>query len=206
MIIIVDYGVGNLTSIQNMFKRLSISACCSNNPEAIAAAQSLLLPGVGHFDSCLRGFNNSGLRPIIEQKAAEGCPILGICVGAQMMTRGSEEGQEPGLGWVGADTVRFDFAEKDLPVPHMGWNELEVCNPSPLWSDLPGEPRFYFAHSYHFRFDDAADVTGQAYYGHSFPCAFRKNNIFGVQFHPEKSHIFGMKVLQNFAGLAIADG
>jgi len=201
-IAIVDYGVGNLASIQNMFKRLSIQACCTASPELIDQAQGLLLPGVGHFDSCLTRFHQSGLRTIVESKVREGCPVLGICVGAQMMTRKSEEGQEVGLGWVEADTVRFRLENCDLRVPHMGWSDLEELGDSPLWANLPEDPRFYFAHSYHFQFDNPDLVTGRTHYGYSFACAFRKGNIFGVQFHPEKSHRYGMKVLENFAHLA----
>jgi glutamine amidotransferase len=150
----------------------------------------------------MRNFNASGLRPVIEKKAfEEKVPVLGICVGAQMMTRGSEEGVENGLGWVDADTVRFKLEDKpEYKVPNMGWNELiisaETC---PLWMDMHSDPRFYFAHSFHFRFDTPELVTAEADYGYRYPVAFQAGNILATQFHPEKSHKFGMKVLENFA-------
>jgi glutamine amidotransferase len=203
MIAIVNYGVGNLTSILNMHKRLGIEAIITGESKEIEKAGKILLPGVGHFDSCMQNFDRSGLRPLIEKKALEErIPVLGICVGAQMMTRGSEEGGEKGLGWVNAETVKFRIpASALLKVPHMGWADIHCSQPDNLWKDLPDEPRFYFAHSYHFRFDADQYVTARADYGYGFPCAFRKDNIFGVQFHPEKSHKYGMKLLENFAAL-----
>lgn len=201
MIAIVNYGVGNLTSVLNMFKRIGAEAIITGDAEEIKRAERILLPGVGHFDSCMQRFNESGLRAVVEEKAfAEKVPLLGICVGAQMMTRGSEEGIEKGLGWVNADTIRFKLSEHpQLKIPNMGWNELIISRPSPLWDDLPSEARFYFTHSFHFQFDSDEMVTGKARYGYEYAAAFRKENIFGTQFHPEKSHKFGMKVLENFS-------
>lgn len=202
MIAIINYGVGNLTSVLNMHRRLGIDAIVTGDANVIAQADKLLLPGVGHFDTCMQNFNASGLRPIIVQRAmVEKTPVLGICVGAQMMTRGSEEGKEKGLAWVTADTVLFNLGDSDLKIPHMGWTDLKITAPSPLWNDLPADPRFYFAHSYHFRFDDEKYSTGKGIYGYEYTCAFRKDNVFGLQFHPEKSHRFGMKVLSNFAAI-----
>jgi imidazole glycerol-phosphate synthase subunit HisH len=200
MTAIINYGVGNLVSVLNMFKRIGVDAIITNDIDDIKKASRLLLPGVGHFDTCMQRYNSSGLKSIIEQKVFEyKVPILGICVGAQMMTRGSEEGIEQGLGWVKADTVKFNIGNSALKIPNMGWNELLLTQPSPLWNDLLEEPRFYFAHSFHFKFDTKEMVTGIANYGYEYPVAFRKNNIFGTQFHPEKSHKFGMKVLENFS-------
>jgi imidazole glycerol-phosphate synthase subunit HisH len=203
MTAIINYGVGNLVSVLNMFKRIGANAVITDKIAEIEKADHLLLPGVGHFDSCMQKFNESGLRELVEKRTfKDKIPILGICVGAQMMTRGSEEGTEKGLGWVAADTVRFKFnKEVSLKIPNMGWNELLVTAPSPLWNNLPEEPRFYFAHSYHFRFDAQEMITATVKYGYEYPVAFRSNNIFATQFHPEKSHKFGMKVLENFSNL-----
>jgi imidazole glycerol-phosphate synthase subunit HisH len=200
LIAIVDYGVGNLRSVQNMFKRVGASALITNDPEQITSATGLLLPGVGHFSTCMERFSESGLRGVVEkQSTGRKIPILGICVGAQMMTKSSEEGNSAGLGWIPANTVKFKLdTTAHLKVPHMGWSDLIQHQSSPLWDELPVEPRFYFAHSYHFLFDDEEFVIGKARYGHDFACAFQKENVFGVQFHPEKSHRFGMKVFENF--------
>jgi glutamine amidotransferase len=205
MIAIINYGVGNLTSVLNMFKRIGADTLITSDAEEIKNADRLLLPGVGHFDSCMQRFNESGLRTIVEQKAFEQkVPLLGICVGAQMMTRGSEEGVEKGLGWVNADTIRFRLDDQPhLKIPNMGWNELMITQPSPLWNDLAEDARFYFAHSFHFQFDNDDMVTGKAKYGYEYPVAFRNKNLFATQFHPEKSHKFGMKVLENFSKLSL---
>jgi imidazole glycerol-phosphate synthase subunit HisH len=205
MIAIINYGVGNLASVLNMFKRIGADAVITSDVSEIKKADKILLPGVGHFDSCMQRFNESGLRPVVEQKAfEEKAPLLGICVGAQMMTRGSEEGAEKGLGWVNADTIRFKFDEQSkLKIPNMGWNELIISKPSPLWNDLNEDARFYFAHSFHFKFDDEEMVTGKANYGYEYAVAFRNKNLFATQFHPEKSHKYGMKVLENFMKLSL---
>lgn len=203
MLAIINYGIGNLTSILNMHKRLGIEAIITGESAEIEKADKILLPGIGHFDKCMQNFNQSGLRPLIEKKGLEDkVPVLGICVGAQMMTRGSEEGVERGLGWVNADTVKFRIpAGQGLKTPHMGWTDIHFAHASPLWTDMPEETRFYFAHSYHFQFDSDEYVRGSADYGYDFVCAFQRDNIFGVQFHPEKSHKFGMKLLANFSAL-----
>ncbi len=205
MIAIINYGVGNLTSVLNMFKLIGADAVITGDANEIRNASKLLLPGVGHFDSCMQRFNESGLRPVVEHKVfKEKLPLLGICVGAQMMTRGSEEGTEKGLGWVNADTIRFRLdASSKLKIPNMGWNELIISKPSPLWNELGEEARFYFAHSFHFQFDDEEMVTGKANYGYEYPVAFRNENMFATQFHPEKSHKYGMKVLENFMKLSL---
>jgi glutamine amidotransferase len=203
MIAIIDYGVGNLTSILNMHSRLGIEAVVTGDAAVIANAGKLLIPGVGNFDKCMQNFNASGLRPLVEKRALEEkVPVLGICVGAQMMTRASEEGQEKGLGWVSAETVRFKLSPTGtLKVPHMGWTDIRPLGTPALLADMPEEPRFYFAHSYHFNFDSPEQVRAMADYGYEFVCAFQKDNIWGVQFHPEKSHKYGMKIIANFASL-----
>jgi glutamine amidotransferase len=203
MLAIIDYGVGNLTSILNMHRRLGIQAMITGKPEEIEKADKLLIPGVGHFDKCMQNFNGSGLREIVEKRAMiEKVPLLGICVGAQMMMRQSEEGSERGLGWLNGDTVKFRLpAGSGLKVPHMGWSDVRWVRPLPLWADMPEEPRFYFAHSYHFQFDTDQYVAATVNYGYDFACGFNRDNIYGVQFHPEKSHRYGMKLLTNFASL-----
>jgi glutamine amidotransferase len=203
MLAIINYGLGNLTSIRNMCKRIGAEAEITSDAGTITAADRLILPGVGHFKKGMKNLHESGLKELLDRLVlAEKRPILGICLGAQLMTGHSEEGDVAGLGWVDADTIRFrEERLNGLKVPHMGWREISVTNDSPLWIDLPAEPRFYFVHSYHFQFRQPAEISATALYGYEFACAFRKNNIYGTQFHPEKSHKFGMKVLENFCAI-----
>jgi imidazole glycerol-phosphate synthase subunit HisH len=203
MIAIINYGIGNLASILNMLKRLGKTAVITADKTEVKKAGKLIIPGIGHFDQCMLNFNKSGFRELVEERVLQGrVPVLGICVGAQMMTAGSEEGAEKGLGWVDAETIRFNIPDQpQLKIPHMGWTDVQLQSPSVLLKDFPQEPRFYFVHSYHFRFSNPAQVIATAHYGYDFPCAFQHRNIFGVQFHPEKSHRFGMKLLENFANL-----
>jgi imidazole glycerol-phosphate synthase subunit HisH len=201
MFIIVDYGVGNLTSIRNMLKKASVEAVISGSPEAIASASKLLLPGMGHFDNCMQKLEASGLRPAIEKKVfEEKTPVLGICVGLQMFMRSSEEGQMPGLGWIKGETIRFrpDQMKEPHKIPNMGWLEIAHQKDSPLLKNLSGA-RFYFAHSYHVRPEEPADNLITANYGYNYTVGIERGNIVGVQFHPEKSHRFGMQLLKNFA-------
>lgn len=200
MIAVINYGLGNLTSIQNMFRRLSIDAVITDDKQKIRDASKILLPGVGHFKKGMANLHESGIADLLrEEVIVKGKPILGICLGAQLMTRHSEEGDVDGLGWVDAVTVKFnEEVLNNLPIPHMGWADIRTNAGYDLWNNLPPDPRFYFVHSYHFRFDDPAQVTATADYGYEFACAFHKDNIYGTQFHPEKSHKFGMKMLENF--------
>jgi len=200
---IVDYGLGNLTSILNMHKRLGIDAIITSDFNELQQAHKLILPGVGHFDKGMQNLNQSGLTSLLKKLVIEEKkPILGICLGAQLMTARSEEGIEKGLGWIPADTIRFSFNENNSQkVPHMGWTDLVIAKSSPLWQNLPAHPRYYFVHTYHFSFVENSAITGYSFYGYEFPCAFQKENIYGVQFHPEKSHKFGMKLLENFSQL-----
>lgn len=200
MVAIINYGLGNLTSIKNMCRRLGIEATITAEPEAIRKASKLILPGVGHFKRGMENLHNSGLKGLLDELVlVEKKPILGICLGAQLMTKHSEEGDVEGLGWVDANTVRFDQSkDATMKVPHMGWTDVITMGSNQLWSNLPAEPRFYFVHTYHFVFTDKSEISATCNHSYDFVCAFQKGNIYGTQFHPEKSHKFGMKVLENF--------
>ena len=200
MLTIIDYGVGNLTSIHNMLKKAGVPSRISGNHNEVADASKILLPGMGAFDNCMERFNGSGLRDIIEKKVfEEKTPVLGICVGLQMFMSGSEEGVMPGLGWIKGATVRFRPGEMpdSLKIPNMGWLEITAAKPSKLLNGLDNA-RFYFAHSYHVQVEDAGDKLLSAIHGYDFTVGIEKDNIVGVQFHPEKSHRFGMQLLKNF--------
>jgi glutamine amidotransferase len=202
MIAIIDYGLGNLGSIANMLKKVSARTTISSDPAVIAQANKLILPGVGAFDAGMKNLEARGLIPLLNAQVQEKkVPILGVCLGMQLLSRRSEEGQLPGLGWLDAETIRFkfDYASANLKIPHMGWNRLTVCQPHPLFADIDAEIRFYFVHSYHVVCSDPDNVLAQTTYGFDFTSAVVKDNIMGVQFHPEKSHKFGMRLLKNFA-------
>lgn len=201
MITVVDYGMGNLGSVLNMFKRIGAEAVSADDPEAVAGATKLLLPGVGAFDNAMSRINESGLREVLDRKAmVERIPVLGICLGMQLLTRSSEEGRLPGLGWIGAAARRFPDSPS-LKVPHMGWNAVLPAREDPLIDGLPEEARFYFVHSYYVLADDPGDSLLKAEHGIAFDAAIGHGNVYGAQFHPEKSHRYGMKLLQNFASL-----
>lgn len=200
MITIVDYNMGNLGSIRNMLKKIGVDCEVTADPSRIAAATQLILPGVGAFDAGMENLHRSGLVPLLNERVREaGIPILGICLGMQLMTNGSEEGRVPGLGWIDARTLRFQPRDRALKVPHMGWNRVTVARPSLLADELPEEPRFYFVHSYYVSCAKDDDVLLRTTYGDEFASAFHSRNVWGVQFHPEKSHKFGMQLLLNFA-------
>lgn len=201
MITIVDYGMGNLGSIQNMLKRIGVATTITAAPCVIADATKIILPGVGAFDTAMTRINDSGLREVLERKAmADRIPFLGICLGMQLLTRGSEEGVLPGLGWIPAVTQRFPN-QSGLKVPHMGWNLVQPSTPSKLTYGFEGETRFYFVHSYFVSVDQPENSILKTTYGIEFDSAIQNGNIYGVQFHPEKSHRFGMRLLKNFAAL-----
>jgi glutamine amidotransferase len=201
MITIVNYGLGNLGSIFNMLKKIGIKSAISSDLYEIAQAQKIILPGVGHFDRAMERINRTGLKDVLDEKALkERVPILGICLGMQLLTKSSEEGQLPGLGWIPAKTIRFNFSnDLNLKIPHMGWNLVFRSTPSPLTQGFEGEYRFYFVHSYHAKVEDEKYSILKTNHGYPFDSAIQNGNIFGVQFHPEKSHKFGMTLLENFA-------
>jgi glutamine amidotransferase len=200
-VVVVDYGVGNLGSIANILKKVGASPTVSSSPEEIRNAGKLILPGVGTFDHGMIRLKEYGLLSALTTRVLEGgVPILGICLGMQLMTRSSEEGHLAGLGWIAAETVRFAFADANhsLKVPHMGWNSVRPTKETPLFRDFNCDPRFYFVHSFHAVCDNEDDVLGRTDYGYSFVSAFQRGNITGVQFHPEKSHKYGMTFFSNW--------
>lgn len=202
MITIIDYGLGNLRSIENMLRSSGIEAVISSDRDLIAKANKLILPGVGHFRYGMQHLKESGLVGLLEDLVlTEGRPILGICLGAQMLGRSSEEGCIAGLGWLEMDTIAFDPSRlaAEERIPHMGWAETMHNNSHPLFEGLSEPARFYYVHSFHFRCDDPAMVICTASHGYSFPSGVAKGHIVGVQFHPEKSHAFGRRLLMNFA-------
>lgn len=203
MVVIVDYEVGNPGSIRNMLKKVGLVAEISRDSAVISEASHLILPGVGAFNRGMRALRGSGLVPLLEERVLGAkVPVLGICLGMQMLGETSEEGNEPGLGWIKAQTRKFQFDEiVDQPrIPHMGWNWVQPSQGAGLFAGYKTVPRFYFVHSLHVDCEDPRDVLAIANYGFPFVCAVNRDNIFGTQFHPEKSHRFGMQLLRNFAG------
>jgi imidazole glycerol-phosphate synthase subunit HisH len=204
MIVVIDYGMGNMGSILNMLKKVGAEAIVSSDKSVIERATKLILPGVGAFDNGMKNLNRLDLVPVLNRKAQdEKIPVLGVCLGMQLLTKGSEEGDLPGLGWIDAETIKFRFDKTDssLKIPHMGWNTVEIKQPDGIFADMHEEPRFYFVHSYYVRCVEEADVLATTHYGLDFTSAVRRANICGTQFHPEKSHKFGMKVFKNFVNL-----
>lgn len=201
MIAIIDCGVGNLKSLYNMFNKLGVDSIITSDIDEIKHAHKYVLSGVGAFDHGMKSLRNCSFFDTLEKEVlAEKKPVLGICLGMQMLTNSSEEGLEKGLGWLDAQTIRFDLKQKDLPIPHMGWNRVEADDNSTLFKELD-ENRFYFVHSYHVVCNNQSIVLASSNYGEVFTCSIFDGNIFGVQFHPEKSHKFGMKLLKNFEEL-----
>lgn len=204
MITIVNYGMGNLGSVLNMFKKIGAEARISESLSEIDEAEKILLPGVGAFDAAMERIEQGGFRDVLNKKAKQDkVPVLGICLGMQLLTESSEEGKLSGLGWIKGHTKKFSFApEQKLKIPHMGWNLVKEIRPSPLTKEFPEEPRFYFVHSYYVQAEDKENVLMQTNYGGYFDSVVTNNeNVFGAQFHPEKSHKFGMQLLRNFSNL-----
>jgi glutamine amidotransferase len=198
---IVDYGMGNVGSIRNMLRKVGARPVVARLPQELAGAQRIVFPGVGAFDEGMARLESSGLKDaLVRAVQDDGVPILGICLGMQLFTRSSEEGSRPGLGWIPASTVRFRTADMvgTTRLPHMGWNLVEPRRASAVFPADPGELRFYFLHSYHVVCAEEADVLALTRYGHPFVSAYQRGNVLGVQFHPEKSHLFGMDFFRRF--------
>lgn len=201
MLAIIDYGVGNLASIENMLKKLGCPAHITSDPDAILAASKIILPGIGSFDHGMRSLRAMNFESLLRHKALEQkVPVLGICLGMQMLGQASEEGVESGLGWIDAACQRFGHEPWDsrLKVPHMGWNTVLDQGGNPLLAGIDETPRFYFVHSFHLVCNDPSLVAGTTHYSIPFTSMVRQGNIYGAQFHPEKSHRFGLALLRNF--------
>ena len=199
MIVIVDYGAGNLASVRNMIRKVGGDANISGHPEDIASATKLLLPGVGAFDYGMGKLRELGLIGPLLERAQAGVPMLGICLGMQLLSKGSEEGETPGLGLIAARFRRFvPDKEARLRVPHVGWNTVNVIRPNPLLPSADEEQRFYFVHSYYAECENDEDRISTTNYGVEFTSAYGGGNVLGCQFHPEKSHKFGMALMKRF--------
>jgi imidazole glycerol-phosphate synthase subunit HisH len=200
MIAIIDYGMGNLGSIRNMLTRIGAESVVTSDCNAIESADKLILPGVGAFDHAMERLHGLELVPLLRRRVLEQkVPILGICLGMQLLSRRSEEGTLPGLGWIDADTVRFRTEGTTLRLPHMGWSPIDVRRASPVLDDRFDDSRYYFVHSYHVRCDSDEQVLATCSYGIEFHAAVIRDNVIGTQFHPEKSHKYGLRLLRNFA-------
>jgi glutamine amidotransferase len=201
MIHIVDYGLGNILAFRNMYKQLNLEVTVAKTAADLANATRIILPGVGAFDHAMELLEASGMREtltdlVINRKT----PVIGVCVGMQILADDSDEGSRPGLGWVPGRVRHFKtMADAAVRVPHMGWNDVSPRAGIGLFAGLEQEARFYFLHSYYFQCADTADAAAEARYGTAFTCAVRRGNVSGVQFHPEKSHHFGARLLKNFA-------
>ena len=201
MVVIVDYGIGNLSSIENMLRKAGADVCISSDPNEIRRAGKLLLPGVGHFDYGMKKLNSSGLRDAIEEVALYMArPVMGICLGAQMLGKGSEEGDTPGLGWIDMECRRLSV-HPGIRVPHMGWAQIEKFQSSPLLDSTSEDARFYFVHSYYMLCKSQKNIIATARHGAEFTCAVQQGQIFGTQFHPEKSLRHGLALLSAFVGI-----
>lgn len=204
MIALVNYGLGNILAFANIYKRLNIEVNIASSPDVLQRADRIILPGVGSFDWAMTRLNQSGLRDVLEDSAIRrGVPVLGVCVGMQILARRSDEGKLPGLGWVEGEVRKFDvtrFTHK-THLPHMGWNDVTPLKGDGLFKNLHSGSRFYFLHSYYFLPSSTEHVLAETDYNGSYASAVRSGNVFGVQFHPEKSHKWGIQLLKNFAEL-----
>ena len=199
-LVILDYGVGNLRNLERAFAHLGIAARISSDPEVVCQATHLVLPGVGAFGAAMEELRSRGLEPVVRSVAQTGVPLLGVCVGFQMLFEtGHEFGRHAGLGLLGGEVLRFPAEVR--PVPHVGWNQVIQTQAHPLWKDIPDGAFFYFVHSYYAAPQVAAQVLGSTDYGVRYASAVARDNIMGVQFHPEKSHQVGLRLLHNFASM-----
>jgi len=200
MIVVIDYDIGNIGSIVNMLKKIGSKVIVTSDHNIINNAKKIILPGVGSFDNGMKKLNEYGLIEILHQKVIrEKTKILGICLGAQLMAKKSDEGNLDGLGWLDIENVRFKSDhETNIRIPHMGWNYIEKKKNSNILKYVDDNARFYFVHSYHFVCHNSTHILTETKYGNKFTSAFEHENIYGVQFHPEKSHSFGMSLLKSF--------
>lgn len=203
MIAIIDYNMGNVGSIMNMLRKIGVQSVITSDISQISNASKLILPGVGSFDNGMTNISQMGLLDVLNDMVLNRkVPILGICLGMQLITRRSEEGKSTGLGWIEADTIRFKFDQSpdNIKIPHMGWNVVRPCHGKTLFSSLENieETAFYFIHSYHVVCDNETDILATTTHGYEFTCALERDNILATQFHPEKSHRYGMQLLKNF--------
>lgn len=202
MITIIGYGLGNVSAFASMYKRMNIDAKIATHVDELAGAQRLILPGVGSFDHAMDLFDNSGMRDTVERMVLEeGVPVLGVCVGMQILANRSDEGNKAGLGWIEGEVHHMarTAGGNSLPMPHMGWNDVKPRLDIPLFDGLQDDARFYFLHSFYFEAHQTAHVSATAEYGQDFTCGVSRGNVHGVQFHPEKSHHWGATLLKNFA-------
>lgn len=204
MIGIIDYGSGNVAAIMNILKRERVPYILSGDPAQLATAERYILPGVGAFDPTIDRLRRSGIVAALDEEVlGKGKNVLGICVGMHLLAEASDEGSLPGLGWIKGRVRRIDPVPVAPPrLPHMGWNSVSDTERSALFEGIDAARGFYFLHSYYFDATEAADVSARVEYGRRFPCAVERKNVFGVQFHPEKSHSNGMRVFRNFAGIS----
>ena len=204
MITIIDYGVGNIKAFLNVYKQLNIPVQTAKTSAEIESATKLILPGVGAFDHAMDRLNNSGMREALDDAVLNRkVPIIGICVGMQMLSASSDEGGLSGLGWIDGSVKKFDLTQiqHTTYLPHMGWNDVNPVADLPLFTGLMNDARFYFLHSYYFECNNQEDILAFTDYVGQFACAVGSGNIYGVQFHPEKSHHYGIQLLNNFANL-----
>lgn len=204
MIAIIDYGLGNIRAFQNVYERLNIPVKVAKYPEDLENSSKIILPGVGSFDYAINQFNESGMRNEVENLIFNyRIPVLGICVGMQMLARSSEEGKMPGLGWIDGKVKKFNpnFIQFKTTLPHMGWNSIKKKRENALLSQLDENSKFYFLHSYYFHCENDKNILCETEYGITYSSAVNKENIYGVQFHPEKSHSYGIQLLLNFSNL-----
>jgi len=204
MITIIDYGLGNIRAFVNVYDRLNIKTKVAKNIKDLEGVNKIILPGVGHFDYAMQSLENSGMKERINDLVLnEKTPVIGICVGMQMMSNRSDEGKLSGLGWIDGEVKLFDESKINYKtkLPHMGWNDIEPVKDNKLLDGLNTNSRFYFLHSYYFRCNDKSNIIAETIYGEKFASAVYKDNIYGIQFHPEKSHSAGIRLLKNFAEL-----
>lgn len=204
MIAIINYGVGNIRAFKNIYDKLNVPVKIAEKYTDLVNVDKIILPGVGAFDHAMFKLNSSGMRDLIDELVlVKKMPVIGICVGMQMLANKSNEGESQGLGWIDAEVKKFDVSKiiYKTHLPHMGWNDVSTVGSNPLFNGLNSHAKFYFLHSYYFDCKENQNIIAKAEYGIDFACAVNRDNIFGVQFHPEKSHNYGIELLKNFSKL-----